>query len=114
LLHVHLFDQIFKPGLEASINCNLFDSSKLKVGVESTLQAVRAQGEQRVWGNLENNGTEFPEPIQLNGRRAIDNFPALHLYGVPLVATAIHSVFCDIVIFSKHSVNVNILIHSSS
>jgi hypothetical protein len=109
LLQVQLFDQILKPGVDSSIIWNLIDSSKLKVGVERALQAVQAQAERRVCDNYEKIGTECPEPIQLNGGKTIDNFPALHLYGIPLVATAIHSVLCDIVTLSKHSVNVDIL-----
>ncbi len=71
---------------------------------------MRAQTERRVHENLKKNGIDAPEPIELNVGKTIDNFPALHLYGIPMVATAIHSVLHEIVTLSKHSVNVDILI----
>jgi hypothetical protein len=84
----------------------MIDSSKLNVGLEKTLQAMQ---ERRGWENLEKIGTGVPQPIQLNGGKTINNFPALQQYGIPLVATAIHSVMHDIVQLSKHSTNVDVL-----
>jgi hypothetical protein len=109
LLQVQLFDQILKPDADATIIWNLIDSSKLRVRLERTLQAVREQAERRVQENLEKIGTDASVPIELTGGKTIDNFPALRLYGIPMVATAIHSVLRDIVSLSKHSVNVDIL-----
>ena len=109
LLQVQLFDQILKPGMDVTIVWNMIDSSKLKVGLERTLQAVQAQAERRGWENLEKIGTGVPQPIKLNGGKTINNFPALQHYGIPMVATAIHSVMHDTVQLSKHSTNVDVL-----
>jgi len=108
-LQVQLFDQILKPDADARIIWNLIDSSKLRVGLERTLQAVRERAERRVQENLEKIGTDASAPIEQTGGKTIDNFPALRLYGIAMVATAIHSVLRDIVSLSKHSVNVDIL-----
>ncbi len=70
---------------------------------------MQAQAEQRGWENFEKIGAGVPQPIQLNGGKTINNFPALRHYGIPLVAPAIHSVLHDIVRLSKHSINVDVL-----
>jgi hypothetical protein len=47
LLQVQLFDQILRPDADATIIRKRIDSSKLKFGLERTLQAVQAQAERR-------------------------------------------------------------------